>query len=150
MLKNYGVVLIYCDLLNNLIIISCGESQKLDGLNTEIDVVSKINYLYNDLELEETLLRSMELCHSKEPNLENKQTIIEKELGIKGYGKATKNLKLIQLYWTKKNGYQVEPYERIPRRGYVIMEEQIIHLGKKVVQGQLAEAVRKSIGVAKL
>ena len=55
MLKNYGVVLIYCDSLNNLIIIPCGESQKLDGLNMEIDVVSKINYPYKDLELEETL-----------------------------------------------------------------------------------------------
>ncbi|MDR7073555.1 hypothetical protein J2X07_002542 [Fictibacillus barbaricus] len=50
MLKSYGVVLIYCNPLNDLIIISCGESKKLEGLNRTIDVVSKVNYPYNELE----------------------------------------------------------------------------------------------------
>jgi hypothetical protein len=150
MLKNYGVVLIYCNPHNHLIIISCGESKKLDGLNRTIDVVAKVNYPYNELELEETLLRSMELCHSKEPDVESKQSFIERVQGINGYGKETKNLKLIQFEWNKEDGYDVRPYQRIPRRGYVIIEEQIIQLGKNIVQCQLAQAVKRAINIAKL
>lgn len=150
MLKNYGVVLIYCNQHNDLIIISCGESKKLDGLSRAIDVVAKVNFPYNELELEETLLRSMELCHSQEPDVESKQSTIERVLGINGYGKATKNHKLIQFEWNKKDGYDLRPYQRIPRRGYVLMEEQVIPLGKKIVAGQLAGSVNKAINVAKI
>ncbi len=150
MIKDYGMVQIYCDPLDNLIFISMGDSQKYGGIATEIDVISKLNFPYNDEDLEETLLRSLELCHSKEPDEEKKQTYIERELGIRGYGKATKNLKIIILYWTKENGFQIEPHERIPRRGYVILEEQVIPLVKKIVSGQLAEAVKKAISVAKI
>ncbi|MDR7073554.1 hypothetical protein [Fictibacillus barbaricus] len=82
--------------------------------------------------------------------MESKQSIIERVLGINGYGKATKNLKLIQFEWNKKDGYDVRPYQRKPRRGYVIMEEQIIQLGKKIVPGQLAQAVKRAIKIAKL
>ncbi|PGY13198.1 hypothetical protein [Bacillus sp. AFS031507] len=151
MLKNYGSVAIYCDSSNNLIIIPYGESQKLDGLNKEIDVVSKLNHPYDDLELEKTLINSLELCHSKNPDDgENKRTIIERELGIRGYAKATKSLKIINFSWNKEDGYDVRPFQRIPRRGYVEMEEQVIPLGKKIVPGQLAEALKKAINVAKI
>ncbi len=67
-----------------MIIISCGESKKLEGLNREIDVIAKVNYPYNELELEETLLGSMELCHSIEPDVDSKQSTIERVLGING------------------------------------------------------------------
>ncbi|WP_223596167.1 hypothetical protein [Neobacillus bataviensis] len=139
---------IYCNTLNNLIIIPCGESSKskLKRVHIEIDAVSKVNYPYDENELEETLFRSMELCHSKEPDVESKQSIIERELGISGYNKATKKLvrkklKRILFQWNNIEGYSIRPL----CRGY--LEKHIILLGKNIEQGQLAEAVKKTINL---
>ncbi|MEH7308655.1 hypothetical protein [Neobacillus drentensis] len=148
MLDNWGLVSIYADRLNNLIIFPNGESK--EGDTREIDVDFKVNDPFTEMELEDTLIKALELCHSKIPPDINELSAIESAIGKKGWWKVTKDLKYLSLYWNKSDGFLVKPYKRIPRKGYILLVENGISLGKKPEPGQLAAAVKKAIEFSRL
>jgi hypothetical protein len=147
MLNTFGSVDIYADPSNNLIIISTGENK--NGDTVLIDVVSRVKYPYEEIDLEETLFKHLELCHSKIPEGDN-ETVLEKVTRKKGYGKATKNLRLTSVFWNIDIGFLVEPFQRVPRKGYRVLDEHKILLGKKPEPGRLATAVKKSIELSRI
>jgi hypothetical protein len=142
MVHDYKVVSIYADSEENLIIIPNGESPEL-GLTMEIDLVNELNCPYSDEQLEETLLNNMDQCYSILPDETSKQSVLEKHLGVRGYSKATNGRKHVIFKWSASDGYLITPTVR--KRGYFLLPDQAIALGKSFKNGELANAVKKAL-----
>ena len=133
---------IYAD-QDTLIAIPTRKSKKY-GLK-ELSFVNEIGSISPDIELERILYLSLSQCFSEEANDSSEIGALEVHLNIKGYVKAVKNKKLIALEWDCDDGYYVVPTRKIPKQGFVDIEDKIIRLGKKIVEGELAKAVRQAI-----
>ena len=145
---DYRLVNIYADPNNNLLIISNGQSQKWGGVTAEIDVVNQIAFPYSDEEVEEALIKAMKLCYTKNPD-DDDSSPIEKFLKVKGYSKAVKDKKLVCFRWDIDDGYYLIPTEKIPKRGFVHLEDKTIRLGKAIEKGKLAISFKEALKLSK-
>lgn len=142
----YKCVQIYVDVMNNLYVVPTSRSEKWGGAIMDIDLITQLNSPYTDYELEETLLKALQLCYTKEPSDNLKSTAIEKFLNIKGYGKAVKDKKLITFEWSKETGFTVTPTCKLQKKGYINLDDnKIFVLGHDFEKDALAKAVRESI-----
>lgn len=139
MVHDYKSVNIYADPQGNLFLIPKGES--LD-LTMELDIIRELKNPYNDEELENALLDSMNLCYTELPS-EEPNSILVRHLGLKSYSKAVKDKRLVIFDWNSSDGYIVVP--SIKKRGYEHLTEQSIFLGKSFKNGELANAVKKAL-----
>jgi hypothetical protein len=149
----YKMISIYVDHSGNLIIIPTTRTEKqgvTGGAIVDINVPHRLNATYNDKELEDELMKAMEDCYTKDADSTSKVTPIEKILNIKSWGKAVKDKKLVDVSWTEEEGYQVTPTqkEQLPKRGYIYLEDQSIKLGKQLVPGKLAKAIKEAIKIS--
>lgn len=143
------IVNIYVDKDNNLLIIPTGESKKLCGALIDLDIVNELQFPYSDEDLEEILIKSLNECFSKKPYDLTSESSLERYLNVKGFSKAVKDRKLIVFGWNCDEGYYVIPTNKIPKRGFVDIEERKFYIGMELREGILAKAIRESIKVAK-
>jgi hypothetical protein len=145
---NYKSVHIYADSSQNLILIPTGESKKWGG-TLEIEAVTELKAPYSDEQLEQELINSMDRCYSLKPDESLKESVLEKFLGIKGFSKACKGLKIILFEWLAKDGFFFTPTNKVKGEGYLHLSEQKISLGKSFNKGDLANTVKKAIELSK-
>jgi hypothetical protein len=138
---------IYIDQNNGIIILSCGESKRWGG-TMDIDVEQRLTSPYSTEELEIKLQNALEQCYSKEVDEYSKTTPLEIVTNIKDYAKAVKTRRLVYLECDLNKGYRVVPTEKIPRQGYVHLEDEEIKLPLNYSKNQLAEAVNKAISLS--
>jgi len=70
---------------------------------------------------------------------------LKKYLKIKGYLKAVKPMRYINVEWDSDEGYKVIPTKNNGRKGFVHLEEAAIRIGGTVRDGNLAHAIRTAI-----
>ena len=146
---SFRIVNIYVDKNNNLLIIPTGESKKLCGALIDLDIVNKLQFPYSDEDLEEILKKSLNECFSKKPNDLTSESSLERYLNVKGFSKAVKDRKLVVFGWNCDEGYYVIPTNKIPKRGFVDIEDKKFDIGKELRDGILAKAIKASIQIAK-
>lgn len=140
----YKDVLIYADPNDNLIILPTGDSPKR-GVTVGLDLVFQILSPYSDVELENVIYQTLDLCFSMIPNDDDKSTPIEKFLKIKEYSKAVKGRRFISLSWNVDEGYIITPTKKVPRQGYCFIEDRAIRLGMNPNEGEIARAIREAM-----
>ena len=143
MKEDYSVVFIYIDQKDNLIVIPTALSSR--KTMKEINLVDVLNSPYTDEQIEDTLIKGMEKCHSIKPDESSDESVIEKHLGIKGYSKAIKNLRLVNFRWLKDEGYSFSPNVK-NRGGFASFKR--INLGKILEKGQLAKAFKEVLDIS--
>lgn len=120
------------------------------NVTAEINNIVELKYPYTIEELQSTLEEGFKRCYSQNVDKEfPKVTAIENHLKIKGYKKAVKNKKIVNLHWDEE-GYQVTPTTYSDKKGYVHQEEITFFLGKKIKPFSLAEALLKAISLSKI
>ncbi len=142
---NHKSVLIYSDKNLNLICIPTGKSKNFGGAIMGLDIVHELKYPYSNDELENTLMISMNECYSQVPINTTEKSSLERYLNINGFSKAVKNKKLIAFEWDCDDYYYIVPTAKIPKRGYVDMEDKKIILGIEIKKGKLAEGIKEAI-----
>lgn len=143
---DYRTVIIYVDVKDNLFIVPTGESKRLCGATMELDLLKHLAFPYSDVEVEETLLKAMELCFSMEPDdAPGYRTVMEKYLNVKGYAKAVKDKKCIIFHWDVDDGYSVTATQKVPKEGYVHLKDKAIQLGKDIKKGELVKVLKEAI-----
>jgi hypothetical protein len=151
MVHDYKVVIIYADALNNLYIIPNSEKEMVGvvgGAIAEMDVVNYIAYPYTEEILEETVFSTFEQCHTEVPQWPNGLGPMEQFLNIKGYARAVKGKRYVELCWDIDEGYSVIPTNKIKRQGYIHQVEQKIALGKTIKKGKLATAIKIALSLS--
>ena len=138
-------VSIYVTSEENLFILSRGISKKLGGVILDIERYRFLEKGFTDDMLETCVLAAFEDWNSIEPAGELKPTAIEKILKIKGYLKAVKPMRYINVEWDSDEGYKVIPTKNNGRKGFVHLEEAAIRIGGTVRDGNLAHAIRTAI-----
>lgn len=143
-------VSIYIDIENNLYIIPYGTIKNYKGstnANAQLDIVIYLKYPYTDYELEEAVIKALDLCHSKEPNIDG-VTPLEKFLNVKGYERSVKNKRLVGLRWLQDEGFKITPTQKVPRKGHSHLNDRVIVLGKSLKEGELSKAINKAIDMS--
>ena len=140
----YKNVSIYADTSDNLIIIPTGNSEKWGGA-VDIDLAFQLNSPYTDEELEESINKALVQCFSLKPNEDIKETVIERFLKIKGYSKAVKERRFVSLFWNVNEGYIITPTKKVPRQGYVHINDKSFRLGLKPQMGEIGLAIREAM-----
>jgi hypothetical protein len=146
----YKTVDIFVEINGDLLIIPHGKEERFGG-TTGIDIVHYLAASYTDEELEKTINLAFDECYSKTPDIDPKSSVIERYLGIKGYGKATKGKKSITISWWSGKGFEIEPWKKMdkpPKGHYVGIKDQIIKLNSNTKPGEMAEAIKKAISIA--
>jgi len=64
-------------------------------------------------------------------------------LNIKEFSKAVKDKKLIIFGWDCDEGYYVVLTQKVPKQGFVHIEEKKLYLGKKLIDGALAKVYKR-------
>ena len=146
MSKNFKNISIYIDQQQMLLGVPGGESKKYGMV--ELDMIFTLALPYNEEELESFLMMVFDKCYS-EAYKDDGVTSIEKHYGIKGYAKATKNLKLVDVSWAKNDGYSIIPYKKMSRSGYSgLSNDKIERLGNEFNKGDLAKAFLRAMELA--
>jgi hypothetical protein len=146
----YKTIDIFADINGSLIVIPHGRNEQTGG-TINIDIVHHLTSSNNREELERTIILAFEECYSIKPNIDLKYSVVERYLGIKGYGKATKDKKLVTISWWQGKGFEIEPWKKMnkpPKGHYTLIKDGVIKIGIEPKTGELAEAVRKAIDIA--
>ena len=125
--------------------IPSGKSPKFDI--ADLDMIFTLPIPYTDTELEEYILMLFDKCFSEQCKDEH-ITSIEKFYKVKGYAKATKNLRLVSLHWLKNAGYFVVPTKNTNKMGFQHIENNKILLPTDYLKGTLAKAFKQAMAVA--
>ncbi|EKD94630.1 MAG: hypothetical protein ACD_26C00004G0001 [uncultured bacterium] len=141
MIITYRVVFVYVDKKDNLLIIPTGESEKYGTMG--LDLFYQLDSPYSNDELEKTLHEALDMCCSKKPQDDTTESSIERHLKVKGFSKAVKDKKLVSVNWNIDDGFYVTPTQKIPKKGYVHMND--IILGKELEYGALTKALKFAI-----
>jgi hypothetical protein len=139
----YKTVDVYVDENENLIAVPTGESEIFGTKN--LDIANILNVPYSDNELEKLLIETLNQCYSQKPNDTENISFLERFLKVKGFAKAVKNRKLIGVNWNSDKGYCVIPTRKVPKQGYIVMEDVEIFIGKNFKSGELAKAFKEAI-----
>jgi len=139
----YKFVNVYVDESDNLIAFPTGESEIFG--TKDLDIANVLNTPYSDNELENLLIETLNQCYSQKPNDTENSSFVERLLKVKGYEKAVKNRKLIGVNWNSDKGYSVIPTRKVPKQGYIDMENAEIFVGKNFKSGELAKAFKEAI-----
>lgn len=142
------MVNIYFDKNKNLIVIPTGESENYGRAIMELDIVYQLNIPYSDEQLVRILKESLSKCFSEKPFNDIKQSALERYLNINGYSRAVKGLNLVVLGWDDEQGYYVTPTNKIPKQGFVSIEDKIISLGMNLDDQILAKAMKEAFRIA--
>jgi len=142
---DYKYITVYIDTDGLLLGVPCGKSKKYDIAG--LDLIFTLKPPYNDDELESFLQMILDKCYS-EPCKDDTITSIEKHYRVKGYGKATKNLKMILVQWLKKEGYSVTPTRNSGKSCFLHLEDKIGRVETKYNCGDMAKAFRKALELA--
>lgn len=135
--------------VSNFEIIIIYKSRSLKtGMMTQIDIFKVLNINVADEELEETIFQAFEKCNKELPDDDDKRSPVEKYLKVRGWNKATKGFKCINVVWDFEEGYLVTPTVRTPKKGYDFMK--YIELGFEPKKGEIAKAIREAIVLSKL
>ncbi|MDF9845556.1 MULTISPECIES: hypothetical protein [unclassified Paenibacillus] len=137
-------VTVYVDKSNDLFFVPHG-IWTVHKVTAEVNNIVELRHPYNTEELQSVIEESFKRCYSQEVDNDfPKVTAIEKHLKIKGYKKAIKNKKVVNLHWDEE-GYQVTPTTYSDKKGYVHQEGNTFFLGKELNESSLAEALLKAI-----
>src|SRR5690606_26594032 len=128
----YKIVTVYVDKNDNLIAIPSGESEKY-GIK-ELDITFQLTSPYSDEELEICLMSALNKSYSQKAD-DSSISSIEKTLNVKGFEKAVRNRKVVLFEWLEDEGYFVTPTNKLPRRGFVHVEDKKAGLGKVILEG---------------
>ncbi|MBB3111580.1 hypothetical protein FHS18_003648 [Paenibacillus phyllosphaerae] len=141
----YKQINIYCDSQSNdLYMVPNGE---LSGLGiVEIEHVENLSAPFEEQQLLHTVKRAIDLCYSKTPALpRTTPSALGLFLGLKNYGTATKDKKLIVLTWENHVGYILYPTMKHRSGGYDHMTKEARFLGEELSDERLAEAIEYAI-----
>jgi len=105
--------------------------------------VNELAYLYSTEEIEALALKTMEQFNSI-PWDGDRRIPLEKHLKVRGRVKVLKNKKLVMVFWTKGEGYEICPTKKGGRGGYSGIDPDIA-LPHEFQPGQLGEAIWKAI-----
>jgi hypothetical protein len=131
----------------NLIIIPTGRSEKWGGA-LDLDLPIRLDFPYNDDDLENEIYYAFEQCFSLIPDENAKETVLEKALNIKGYSKAARDRRFISAFWNVDEGYIVTPTQKVPRQGYCHLTEKAFELGSNPKKREIATAIRAAISIS--
>lgn len=145
---DFRIVNIYVDRGNNLLAIPIGESKRINGAIVDLDIVNGLQFPYSDENLEKVLKKTLNQCFSQVPNDTTNESSLERYLNVKGFSKAVKDKKLVVFGWNNEEGYYVIPTKKIPKRGFVDIEDKKLYLGNELNDGILAKAIKEAIQVA--
>lgn len=145
---DYKKACIYVDKGDNLIGVPFGES-KFNYLKA-LNLAFPLEFPYDDNTLEQFLIMVLNKSHSIHVDEESKSCGLAQYLGVKSYDKAEKNRKVIQFFYTDKDGYSIIPTQKglgksRNEKGYRYNEEDIINLGLDPQVGELAKAFYKAV-----
>ena len=145
---NFKVIGIYVTAKQDVILIPSGKSEKWGGAIVKLELYHLLEKGYTAEQLDQEIYQTFNECYSQKPNDELKPSAIEKYLNIKGYAKATKGMKFVDVSWSNEDGYVVVPTINLAKNGFDHMEDQKIMLGKNVKPGELAEAVIRAMAIS--
>lgn len=146
---DFRIVNIYVDKYNNMLAIPIGQSKKLNGAIVDLDIVNELQFPYSDEYLEDVLKKTLNQCFSQVPNDTTNVSSLERYLNVKGFSKAVKDKKLVVFGWNCDEGYYVIPTNKVPKRGFVDIEDRKLYLGDELKVGVLAKAIKESILIAR-
>ncbi len=132
----YKCVTVYVDNDNNLIIVPISEFRA-------IDCIFELRAPYTDGELEESIVKGLQLWGSMAPSNRDEQSPLERYLGVNKFSKASKGRKFIYIKWLKKDGYYVFPSEKENGNSYELSKETA--LGREFQAGELAKAFKQAV-----
>ena len=111
----------------------------------DINLAFQLKSPYTDEELEKSISKALVQCFRLKPNEDIKETVIERFLKIKGYSKAVNERRFVSLFWNVDEGYIVTPTKKVPRQGYVHINDKALKLGLKPRMGEISLAIRQAI-----
>ncbi|MBM7693711.1 hypothetical protein JOC77_003155 [Peribacillus deserti] len=140
---NYKIAIIYIDNFDSLLYFV--PVYDADRGIVEMDTFFELGNKASDEELEDTTIKTLKLCHTKEPDI--KKAPIQQIKKAKSYKKATEKIKMVEVLWDKDEGFSVGFFER-EKSGYFSLLDRI-YLGGTVNKGEFAYAIRKAIELAR-
>lgn len=143
--QNFWSISVYVDQAENLIGIPCGRSKQY-GV-ADIDVVLRLKAPYSDERLEQYVEEVFGACYTKDHNDQSDYSTIEKYTKVKGFLNATKDLTLLTLVKTTKQGYSIMPTFHDLERGPVVIDDDEVCLSLQFAKGEMAMAIRRMIAV---
>ncbi|WP_079505003.1 hypothetical protein [Mesobacillus jeotgali] len=141
---NYKISVIYVD--NGASLLYFVPVYDADRGIIEMDTYFELGNQASDEELESTTIKTLEICHTEEPDIKRAPPIQQIKKS-KSYRKATENIKMVEVLWDKDEGYSVGYFER-GKSGYFSLLDRI-YLGGTVNKGQFANAIRKALELAR-
>jgi hypothetical protein len=145
--NNFKDLKVYVTSNEDLYIFSCGENEKYGG-TMSIDAVTELKIPYADSAIEDTIHMAFNKCFSKKPDY-GRVSVVERYFGIRGFKKATANMKLVTVIWNKDKGYRVVASQKESiKGGYIPLLKQEINLGKEIKTGDIARAIKEAIKIS--
>ena len=139
----FGSISLYIFKDDSILVIPIGLSERFGSYDLEIFL--RLEVPYTDEQLENLFDEAFGKCHSIEANDTSNISPIEKFTGLRGYAKAVKGKRLVDLYWNDEDGYIITPWKKGKPRGFNPVEGHIINLGLNPNKGELAAAFREAL-----
>ena len=141
---DYKSISLYSDKKGTLYAIPTGLNHKFN-ITVAIDILNILEPPYSDDDVQEFILKTFNQCYTKEREDLNSIGSLEKHFGVKKYSTAVRSLKCIPVDWRKDEGYSITPTKKVPREGFIHLEDKIIILGHNPEEGAIAAAIRQAI-----
>jgi len=141
---DYEYIGLYIDKNDILYAVPTGGNFKLD-INADIDILKILEPPYSDNDIEKFVFGTLDLCYTKENEDINAAHPLEKHFGVKRWSAAVRNLKYLNVSWSKDNGYSVNPSNKIKGGGYTEIKGRTKLLGHAPQPGEMASAVKQAI-----
>jgi len=146
MAYTYKGVSVYFDSEQRLIGVPCGE---WSGGSIGLDIYLVLEPSYDDNELEEFIINTLNMCYTKKGNI-GEPTAIEKYTGKKSYNAAVKDFKFFTFSWEKNVDYGFTPAmtSKKYKGDFTPLWDERITVPLSYEKGALAQAFRKAMAIS--
>jgi hypothetical protein len=139
---DFKSVTVYVDKEGMMLGVPSGISKKYDIAS--LDLIFTIKPPYGDIETESFLMMLLNKCYVEECK-DDDITSIEKYYQVRGYARATKSLKMVDVYWSESGGYSFTPTQNARKLGFRLLNDKTLKVPANFSKGDLGKAFLEAV-----
>ena len=142
--RDFKSIAIYVDKEDTLYAVPTGENPYYN-IDIEIDILNILKSPYSNDEIYDLVIKTFDQCYTMIREDIHDPGPLHNYFNVKTYGRAVKGLKYIYVNWSKDEGYKITPTKRVPREGFIHLEDLEKELGHALTPDTLSYFLKQAI-----